>query len=74
MGSKPIHIMTAEERNKPPLMQDYFIDLGMPKSEVEKYVEVGSPVTRKSDLIEMGNCVSSKSIDNRVSVFILWSK
>jgi tetrahedral aminopeptidase len=51
---------------------DYFIDFGMPKSEVEKYIEVGNPVTRDRELIEMGDCVNCKSIiDNRVSVFIL---
>ncbi len=71
MGSKPIHIMTPEERNKVPQIQDYFIDLGMPKEEVDKYVSVGNPITRQRELIEMGNCVNCKSIDNRVSVFIL---
>lgn len=71
MGSKPIHVMTAEERTKSPKTTDYFIDMGMPKKEVEKYVEVGNPITRQRELIEMGNCVNCKSIDNRVSVFIL---
>lgn len=71
MGSKPIHIMTAEEKNKVPLITDYFIDLGMPKSEVEQFVRIGNPITRQRELIEMGNCVNCKSIDNRVSVFIL---
>lgn len=71
MGSKPIHIMKAEERNKAPQIHDYFIDLGMKKEEVEKLVSVGDPVTRERELIEMGDCVNSKSIDNRVSVFIL---
>jgi endoglucanase len=71
MGSKPIHIMKAEERTKAPLTQDYFIDLGMKKDDVEKLVAVGDPVTRERELIEMGECVNSKSIDNRVSVFIL---
>jgi len=71
MGSKPIHIMTAEEKTKPPLITDYFIDLGLPKDEVEKIVTVGNPVTRQRELIEMGTCVNCKSIDNRVSVFIL---
>ena len=36
MGSKPIHVMTAEERNKPPKITDFFIDTGLSKSEVEK--------------------------------------
>ena len=71
MGSKPIHVMTADERNKVPKTTDYFIDMGMSKEEVEKHVEIGNPITRERDLIEMGDCVNSKSIDNRVSVFIL---
>ncbi len=71
MGSKPIHIMKAEERNKAPQIHDYFIDLGMKKAEVEKLVAIGDPVTRERELIEMGECVNSKSIDNRVSVYIL---
>ncbi|MFM9055175.1 MAG: M42 family metallopeptidase [Bacteroidota bacterium] len=71
MGSKPIHLMSPEERNKAPQLGDYFIDLGLPKSRVEKLVSVGNPVTRQRELIEMGNCVNCKSIDNRVSVFIL---
>ncbi len=71
MASKPIHIMSAEERTKMPKSSDYYIDLGMPAEEVKKWVEVGHPITRERELIEMGNCVNAKSIDNRVSVFIL---
>lgn len=71
MGSKPIHVMSAEERTKVAKIEDYFIDLGMPKKEVEKVISVGNTVTRERELIEMGNCVNCKSIDNRVSVFIL---
>lgn len=71
MGSKPIHIMTDEEKKKVPELKDYFIDLGMKKEEVEKYVEVGDPITRERELIEMGDCVNGKSLDNRVSVYIL---
>lgn len=71
MGSKPIHVMTAEERTKVAKTSDYFIDLGMPKEEVDKLIAIGDPITRERELIEMGNCVNCKSIDNRVSVFIL---
>ena len=71
MGSKPIHIMTAEERVKPPQIHDYFIDLGLPYDEVIKLVSVGDTITRDRQLIEMGECVNCKSIDNRVSVYIL---
>ncbi len=71
MGSKPVHIMKPDERNKPPLIQDYFVDLGMKKEEVEKWISIGDPITRERELIEMGDCINSKSIDNRISVFIL---
>lgn len=71
MGSKPIHVMSPEERNKLPKTTDFFIDLGMSKEEVEKFVTIGDPVTRERELIEMGECVNCKSIDNRVAVFIL---
>ena len=71
MGTKPIHVMTPEERNKMPKIKDYYIDLGMSKKEVEKIVQIGDPITRERELIEMGDCVNCKSIDNRVSVFIL---
>ncbi|MEQ8241136.1 MAG: M42 family metallopeptidase [Cyclobacteriaceae bacterium] len=71
MGSKPIHVMKPDERNKPPKIEEYFIDCGMSKEELEKVIEIGSPITRERDLIEMGNCVNCKSIDNRVSVYIL---
>lgn len=71
MGSKPIHVMSPEERDKKVAIKDYFIDLGLPKSEVEKIVEIGTPITRERELIEMGECVNGKSLDNRISVYVL---
>ena len=71
MGSKPIHVMTTEEKNRVPKIQDYYIDLGLEKSEVDKIVKVGDPVTRERGLIEMGDCINCKSLDNRISVFVL---
>jgi putative aminopeptidase FrvX len=71
MASKPIHIMSPEERKKVPEIKDYFIDTGLPGSTVKDIVSIGTPITRERELIEMGDCVNSKSIDNRVSVFVL---
>ena len=47
MGSKPIHVMSPEERTKMPKTTDFFIDLGLSKEEVEEYIEVGNPITRE---------------------------
>ncbi|RYD25152.1 MAG: M42 family peptidase, partial [Verrucomicrobiaceae bacterium] len=71
MGSKPVHIMSPEEKNKTVKLSDFFIDLGLPKKEVDKIVAVGDFVTRYSPLMELGDCVNVKSLDNRASVFVL---
>ena len=71
MGSKAPHIMSPEERNKAPKIKDYFIDFGMSGEEVRQFISVGDKVTRERDMILLGDCVSTKSLDNRVSVFIL---
>lgn len=71
MGTKPIHVMTPEDRTKSPKLSDYFIDTGLSGEEVKKRIEIGSTITRERELIEMGDCVNAKSLDNRVSVFIL---
>jgi putative aminopeptidase FrvX len=71
MGSKPIHIMSQEERTKTPQIKDYFIDTGLTKKDVDQVVAIGDFVTRHSPLIELGDCVNVKSLDNRASVFLL---
>jgi putative aminopeptidase FrvX len=71
LGSKPIHIMSPDEKTKNPKLTDFFIDTGMPKTEVDKFVAVGDFVTRWTQLLELGECVNAKSLDNRASVFVL---
>jgi endoglucanase len=71
LGTKPIHVMSQEERTKMPKISDFFIDLGLPKDKVDEQVSVGDIITWDRELIEIGDCVSCKSIDNRISVFIL---
>ena len=71
MGSKPIHLMSPEEREKPPKISDFFIDTGMKVADVKSIVQIGNTITRERQLIEMGDCVNCKSLDNRISVYIL---
>tara|TARA_B100001287_G_scaffold70393_1_gene58044 strand:- start:52002 stop:53054 length:1053 start_codon:yes stop_codon:yes gene_type:complete len=71
MGSKPIHVMSPEEKNKVPKISDYYIDLGLSKNKVDEVISIGDTVTRERKLIEMGDCLNCKSLDNRVAVFIL---
>jgi putative aminopeptidase FrvX len=71
MASKPIHVMSPDERNKVAKLSDYFIDTGLTKEEVLENIKIGDPITREREFIEMGQCVNSKSLDNRLAVFIL---
>lgn len=71
MASKPIHVMSADERNKVAKLSDYFIDTGLPASEVKELISIGDAITREREFIEMGPCVNGKSLDNRLAVFIL---
>lgn len=71
MASKPIHVMSPAERDKPAKLSDYFIDTGLSAKEVKKLINIGDPITREREFIEMGQCVNGKSLDNRLAVFIL---
>jgi endoglucanase len=71
LGCKPIHIMKPEERKNVIPLSEYFVDTGMCKEEVDKYISIGDPISRERALTSIGDCVTSKSLDNRVSVFIL---
>lgn len=71
MASKPIHVMTADERTKVAKLSDYFIDTGLSVEEVKEIVSIGDSVTRERTFIEMGHCVNGKSLDNRLAVYIL---
>jgi putative aminopeptidase FrvX len=70
MASKPIHVMSQDERNKVAKLSDYFIDTGLPAEKVKELVSIGDPVTRERSFIEMGDCFNCKSLDNRLAVFI----
>jgi tetrahedral aminopeptidase len=71
MGSKPIHMISSDEKNKAPLLKDYFIDTGLSKQELLSKINIGDPITRERELIQMGNCINAKSLDNRISVYLL---
>jgi len=71
IGSKPIHVQTDQEKKTKSKQKNLFIDTGLPADEVTKQVPDGSVITRQRDLIRMGRCVTGKSLDNRISVYLL---
>ncbi|HCW44306.1 MAG: M42 family metallopeptidase [Planctomycetia bacterium] len=71
IGSKPIHIMTPEDRKKMPTVPELFVDVSLTKEEAQSRIEIGDPVTLKQSFEVNGSRCSGKSLDNRVSIYTL---
>lgn len=70
LATKPIHLLTSEER-KTPALEDLYVDLGLPPDEVRARVELGDMVTLARDFARLGPTVLSKALDDRVGVFVM---
>ena len=71
MGTKPVHIMTSEEKSAAPKLSDYFVDVGLPIEKVSELVSVGDVITRQRELVRIGATFNGKSFDDRVGVFVM---
>jgi endoglucanase len=74
IGSKPPHAMKEEDKKKPILAEDMFIDVGATsKEDAEKLgVKTGTPITPDMELKSLGNDrVTGKAFDNRAGCAML---
>lgn len=71
MGTKPIHLMSDDERSKLPKIEDFYIDLGLPADRVKELVRIGDVVTRDREIVRIGEMINGKSFDDRVGVFVM---
>lgn len=73
VGSKAIHKLSAEEREKAPKISDLYIDFGAAdKAEAEKYVSAGECVYFDSEFMEFSNNrIKSKAIDDRAGCALM---
>ena len=70
-GAKPTHLLTADEAGKPVKIEEFFIDLGLPADKVKERVEPGCMVTMDRTCERVGDTVVSKTLDDRLCVFIM---
>lgn len=69
IGSRPPHVLSEEERNKPVPMDELFIDVGLTEAELRAAVSVGDLITIRRPLIELKNgLVAGKALDDRAAV------
>lgn len=73
IGSKAIHLMSAEERGKSIPIDKLYIDIGTySKKETEKIVSIGDYVVFKSSYIEFGEgLIKAKALDDRAGCSVL---
>ncbi|MFO7846506.1 MAG: M42 family metallopeptidase [Balneolaceae bacterium] len=71
IGGKPVHTQTDDQKKSKTKLKDLFIDTGLPAETVKEQVPDGTVVTRMGDLMELGGNLTGKSLDNRISVYIL---
>lgn len=71
IGTKPVHIQSDSEKKSAIKLENLFIDVGLPEKKVKEQVSPGTVITRDREMIRMGDFVTAKSLDNRISVYIL---
>lgn len=72
IGKTPIHLWNSEERSKCQEISSLWIDTGLCKEQVVNKVSIGNPVTIRPNLLYLSeNVISSKSLDNKIGVFII---
>lgn len=70
-STKPIHILSEEEKKKELQIKDFFVDLGLPAERVKELVDLGDPVTLRQEFARIGETFSSKAMDDRVGVLVM---
>ncbi|GAB4474407.1 MAG: M42 family metallopeptidase [Anaerolineae bacterium] len=69
IGSRPPHVLPAEERSRYPGFDDLVIDTGLPARQLEKLVKVGTLVTFEQRAAQLNEeQITGKALDNRASV------
>ncbi len=70
-GTKPVHLLSGEEKKKELQVKDLFVDTGLPADRVKDIVSIGDPVTLKQGFEMIGDTYCSKGMDDRVGVYVM---
>ncbi len=71
LGTKAVHLMSDEEKRRPPKLEDYFVDVGLPAERVRELVRAGDTVTRERAMARLGDLLTCKSLDNRAGLYVM---
>jgi len=68
---KPKHLLSPDEMNKPPVIENFFVDIGLSGDDAKKKVRLGDMVTMNRTLQQMGDLLTCKSMDDRAAVYVM---
>lgn len=72
IGSRPPHVLSAEEREQVIPMSQLFVDVGLPEEEVRALVRPGDLITIARKMLSLNNnLVAGKAFDDRSAVVTL---
>ena len=63
--------MTPPSEQKPPTVEDLFVDIGLSADEAKEHIEIGDMVTLYRELEWSGHNIMSKALDDRVGIFVM---
>lgn len=62
----PPHVLSAEDREKAPPLEDFYVDTGLSQEEAERRIPIGTPMVFRDSFVELGDSqLCSKSMDDR---------
>ena len=73
IGSKPPHLLAPSEAQRAMKYDELYIDVGLPKDEVEDLVTVGDLITMGRTFIDLkNNYAAGKAFDDRAGVVVMF--
>jgi len=70
-STKPTHMLTPDEQKAPPVIENFFVDLGLKANTVKQKIRLGDMVTMDRTCEVCGDNIIGKCLDNRVGVFVM---
>ncbi|MBW3628544.1 MAG: M42 family metallopeptidase [Gemmatimonadetes bacterium] len=74
VGTKPIHLMKPEERDKAAKLTDLWVDVGAKNREAAHALglRVGDPAVLDGGMVKLGgDLIASRAVDNRIGAFVV---
>lgn len=70
-STKPVHLLTKDEREKVPKLEELFVDVMMPAQEVKENISIGDPVSLLRRPLVTDHALTAPYLDDRLGVFVL---